>query len=34
MRTRTFTWEDPEALAVAARDGRPRLAFLQAIAAG
>ena len=34
MRTRTFTWEDPEALAAAARDARTGLAFLQAIAAG
>src|SRR5688500_20232053 len=34
MRTRTFTWEDPEALAAAARDGRTGLGFLQAIAAG
>ena len=34
MRTRTFTWEDPEALAAAARDGHSGLAFLQAIAAG
>lgn len=34
MSTRTFTWEDPIVLAVAAADGRTGLEFMRAIATG